>query len=101
MRGERHILKVEPWCSGSLTLHGMVRSRTVAATACLFPVIIVVDELQIDVVILGLSANTKASSLDTGENDANELAERCRVQRNDAIGTATLCVLGVDAVAWD
>jgi hypothetical protein len=74
---------------------------TVAATACLFTIIVVVDELQIDVVVLGLSANTEAPSLDTGENHADELAKRCRVQRDNAIGTAPLCVLGVDTVARD
>jgi hypothetical protein len=79
----------------------MVRSRTVAAPTCLFTVIVVVDELKIDVVVLGLSANTEAPSLDTRENDANELAKRRRIQGDNAISTAALCVLGVDAVAWD
>ena len=79
----------------------MVRSRTVAAPTCLFSIIVVVDELEIDVVVLGLSTNTEAPSLDAREDNANKLAKRCWVQGNHAIGAATLCVFGVDAVARD
>lgn len=77
----------------------MMSSGAVAAPTCLFATVIVVDELEIDVVVLGLSTNTKAPGLDAGENDANELAERCWVQGDNAIGATALCVLGVDAVA--
>jgi hypothetical protein len=79
----------------------MVCSGTVTAPTCLFTTVIVVDELEIDVVVLGLSADTEAPSLDTGEDDADELAKRCRIQGNDAIGAAAFCVLGVDAIARD
>lgn len=77
----------------------MMGSRAVAAPTCLFATVVVVDEFEIDVMVLGLSANTEAPGLDAGENDANELAKRCWVQGDNAIGAAALCVLGVDAVA--
>ena len=76
-------------------------SGAVAAPTCLFSTVVVVDEFEIDVMVLGLSANTEAPGLDAGENDANELAKRRRIQGDNAISTAALCVLGVDAVAWD
>lgn len=78
-----------------------MRSSTSARPARLVAIASIVDKLQIDIVVLGLSTNTETPSLDTGKDDTNKLSEGGRVEGNDAIGAAAFCVLGVDAVAWD
>jgi hypothetical protein len=77
-----------------------MRGSTVAGSGRLV-ITGVVDEFQIDIVVLRLSANTEAPSRDTGEDDANELSERRRVEGDNAISDAARGVLRVDAVARD
>jgi hypothetical protein len=100
--GGGSILEVELGPGGLLALDCvMCHGATCAWSPRVFAVVAVVDEGQVDVVVLGLAANTQSSSLDAREDDAHELAERGRVERNDTVGAAALGVLGVDAVARD
>ena len=96
-----HILEVEPRGSRSLTLHSVMGGGASARSTRFFVVTAVVDKFQIDVVVLGLSADAEASGLDAGEDDANELSKRGRVEGNNTIGAAAFCVLGIHAVARD
>lgn len=44
-------------------------------------------EGEIDIVILALATDTKSSGLDAREDDSDQLAKRCWVQRNDSLST--------------
>jgi hypothetical protein len=58
-----------------LPFQGVMRCRANAWSASIFSILTVVDEGEIDVMVLRLSANTKTPSLDTWEDDADKLAE--------------------------
>jgi hypothetical protein len=66
---------------------------------CVLPIIAIVNEGEIDVVVFGLATDTQPPGLDAREDDAHEFAEGSRVEGDDTVGSAALCVFGVDAIA--
>lgn len=76
-----------------MTLQSMMCGGTVAGPTRILAFTLIIDKLKVDVVVLGLSANTEPPSLDSRKNNANELSERGRVEGDDAICTAALCIL--------
>ena len=79
----------------------MVRYCAVTWSANVLAVTAVVDEFQIDVMVLGLSTNTKAPSLDAWEDDSDELSKRGWIERDNTVGTTAFCIFRVDAIAGD
>lgn len=59
------------------------------------------DDRQIHVVILGLATNSQPPRLHVGEDDADELPKRCRIEDRDSFGSTSLCVAAVYAIAPD
>lgn len=86
---------------GSAMLASTGGSRSFIWRRNILTILIIMDEGQIDVMVLGFTSNTEPSGLNIRKDDSDQFSKRGWVQGRDSFIPTTLCVASEDAIAAD
>jgi len=86
---------------GSAVLTSVGCSRPLIRSRNILAILIIMNERQIDVMVLGFASNTEPSGLNIWKDNSNKLPKRSGVQSWYAFITTTLCVASENAITAD
>ena len=92
----RDVMKSLPSTSRILTFSNKTLHLSNMSTTVAF--YLIVDQSKINVMILGFSAHSQPSSLDSRKDNSNELAKAGRIQWRYALGATPRCIMRENAI---